>query len=178
MKKKMKLLIIMGLAIAVLVAVLAVMQNLNAKKEAEAAAGALPIVFDVAKENMESVTYTYKGETVEMLYDASADKWYLADEPGRELKSSNSTGMSFALRNTAPERKLEMSGSLSDYGLDQPGITIYAKAKDREIRIDLGDNNKMTSCYYMTIEGDDALYLIPVSFASAFEYLPEDLYKE
>lgn len=176
MKAKKRALIGMAVCLVVLAALLALVTWMNSQ---EKDSGEETIyITDFESSALSTITYTFNGQTVELVYDAEAQAWHLKDLPDQPLQATLTGNMASAVSAMKAKRQLEDAGDLSQYGLDAPSFTVTATAGEETYTFLYGDQNQMTQDRYLMLEGSDAVYTVDETMYSAFQYAPEDLFEE
>lgn len=73
------------------------------------------------------------------------------------------------------EELVEEPQDLAEYGLDAPLNILTFTTDAGSVTLTVGMQNPVTSQYYLTKSGDDALYLMDSGFLSSFEKSAEEL---
>ena len=176
MKAKKRALIGMAVCLVVLAALLALVTWMNSQ---EKDSGEETIyITDFESSALSTITYTFNGHTVELVYDAEAQAWHLKDLPDHPLQATLTGNMASAVSAMKAKRQLEDAGNLSQYGLDAPSFTVTATAGEETHTFLYGNQNQMTQDRYLMLEGSDAVYTVDETMYSAFQYAPEDLFEE
>ena len=176
MKAKKRALIGMAVFLVVLAALLALVTWLNSQ-EKDSGEDTIHIT-NFESSTLSAITYTFNGQTVELVYDAEAQAWHLKDLPDQPLQAALTGNMASAVSAMKAKRQLEDAGDLSQYGLDAPSFTVTAAAGEETYTFLYGDQNQMTQDRYLMLEGSDAVYTVDETMYSAFQYAPEDLFEE
>ena len=175
MKAKKRALIGMAVCLVVLAALLALVTWMNSQ---EKDSGEETIyITDFESSALSTITYTFNGQTVELVYDAEAQAWHLKDLPDQPLQATLTGNMASAVSAMKAKRQLEDAGDLSQYGLDAPSFTVTATAGEETYTFLYGNQNQMTQDRYLMLEGSDAVYTVDETMYSAFQYAPEDLFE-
>ena len=176
MKAKKRALIGMAVCLVMLAALLALVTWMNSQ---EKDSGEETIyITDFESSVLSTITYTFNGQTVELVYDAEAQAWHLKDLPDQPLQATLTGNMASAVSAMKAKRQLEDAGDLSQYGLDAPSFTVTATAGEETYTFLYGNQNQMTQDRYLMLEGSDAVYTVDETMYSAFQYAPEDLFEE
>ncbi len=175
MKAKKRALIGMVICLVVLAALLGLVTWMNSQEKEEEET---LYITNFDSSTLSSITYTFNGQTVELVYDADAQAWHLKDLPDQPLQATLTNNMASAVSAMKAQRQLEEAGELSQYGLDAPSFTVTAVAGDETYTFLYGDQNQMTQDRYLMLEGSDAVYTVDETMYSAFQYAPEDLFEE
>lgn len=176
MKAKKRALIGMAVCLVVLAALLALVTWMNSQEKDSGEETIYITNFESSA--LSTITYTFNGQTVELVYDAEAQAWHLKDLPDQPLQATLTGNMASAVSAMKAKRQLEDAGDLSQYGLDAPSFTVTATAGEETYTFLYGDQNQMTQDRYLMLEGSDAVYTVDETMYSAFQYAPEDLFEE
>ncbi len=87
-------------------------------------------------------------------------------------------GYVFSYLDTTATSLIAESGDITEYGLDEPQITIRAKAVDGgEYTLYIGSRVGTASKtgYYAKVEGSEAIYLVPATLYTYYAYTEKDL---
>ena len=177
MKAKKRALIGMVVCLVVLAALLGLVTWMN-NREKESEAEETIQITDFDSSTLSSITYTFNGQTVELVYDAEAQAWHLKDLPDQPLQTTLTGNMASAVSSMKAQRQLGETEDLSQYGLDAPSFTVTATAGDETYTFLYGDQNQMTQDRYLMLEGNNTVYTVDETMYSAFQYAPEDLFEE
>jgi len=176
MKAKKRALIGMAVCLVVLAALLALVTWMNS--QGKDSGEETIYITDFESSALSTITYTFNGQTVELVYDAEAQAWHLKDLPDQPLQATLTGNMASAVSAMKAKRQLEDAGDLSQYGLDAPSFTVTATAGEETYTFLYGNQNQMTQDRYLMLEGSDAVYTVDETMYSAFQYAPEDLFEE
>lgn len=182
--KKDKNLITAGIMTAILLIIIAAYVIVNAATKPdtviETATTDLMIVEQDAA-NITAISYTWKGETIDMVFSQSAYKWQLASDKNFPLTTDYPSAMATVISSVKAERFVEDSRErFADYGLDEPYLSVTATYTDDSgassaFTYNIGDYNSMSGGYYFNIGGTDEVYIIPSGLNPYFEYTLLDM---
>lgn len=98
------------------------------------------------------------------------DSWGYADDDAFPLDQSVPENMTSTLSALTASRVLDAPEELSDYGLDDPKLTITATDADgTAYTFSIGDQNEVTQEYYLLYNGDSSqVYMVDSSLKDAF----------
>lgn len=152
-KKKQNKALIAGVGVlAALVAVEVGLNYANNKAEnADETEGVNPL--SVSSEDVTEVTVTNKYGTFSLI--KSDDAWSNRDDADFPLDEDAWTDKLSGLDDLTVSRTLENTEDLSEYGLDEPAVTLTLTTEDGETTVCIGDQNSSTSDYYIYV-GDDS----------------------
>jgi len=167
MKRGSKLLILCGVLV-VLGACYFGVRQLTADPDADEEGIAL-----AAPEAPTQLTWTDDSGTLTL--ENGEDGWSWADDAAFPLDQTVPEEMTAALSSASASRQIDTPEALSDYGLDEPVLTITALDEDgTEYTYAFGNVNDMTGEYYLLYNGDEStVYLMDSGLYDAFSM---DLY--
>ncbi len=177
MKKKAVRLAVAAALLAVLTTAFFVIKNLTKKEEKQG-----PItVSQTPVKDIEGITYrceATKGEPISLVREK--DIWYYEKDkefPLDQVFVTNTMAVSAAEAVSKAERTIENpEEDLSQYGLDQPVLTvILKKITGDEVKLNVGSYNAGVEGYYLQVEGDQKLYLIDATMVFAFDVSVYDI---
>ena len=175
MKTKQRALAVLLVLILVLGGALFWLQRSNAQTEEAASAAAegnIPLSSFAAGE-VETIRYTYQGETLTLNYDSG--RWTLAEDPDYHLDESACNTMVTALAALNAKRRLT-ARSGEDYGLADPAVTVTVTAAGETNTFAFGAENSVTGDLYVQKAGDDAVYTVAGNKAACFELTKTELF--
>lgn len=113
-----------------------------------------------------SVTNKNSSYTIEFL----SNKFFLKDDHAFPLDQSKATSIVNAASVVECNRIVaENGGSSAEYGLDDPKYLVLISYSDgTELSLKIGDYNQHTDSNYLSLDGEDRVYMIDQSFASSF----------
>jgi hypothetical protein len=139
--------------------------DLNGEKEAEAT----PLLLkETAQGDITSLGWSYAAD--KPVFVKSDTGWRLEGDDKFPVKQSEVDDLAAKLVKLEAEQAVTVSGDISDYGLDAPGLTVSYKTTDgTENTLVFGDVNSLTGDYYATLNGDNStVYLINSELPKAF----------
>ncbi len=126
-------------------------------------------------------------EAVKLSYEAGDDKvtlvkedstWKLSSDKDCPIDQTKVTDMLAVFSSTEATKKIaDNDENNAEYGLDKPALKATLTLKDKstvsyQVGIAaIGDSDG----YYVSVSGDDAIYLAPVTVNSAFQYFGKEL---
>lgn len=128
-------------------------------------------VLTVASEELQSIYY--KNDKAELtLVKDSEGVWRNESNQEVPLNSTYTDKMASVLDTvTATKLVAENASDLSEYGLDEPSLTvIITKTDGAKVTIIVGDESPLGDSYYISIDGASTVYLIGNSLVSAYDY--------
>ena len=147
--------------------------NAQAEQAASAAAEGDIQLSSFAADALETLRYTYQGETLTLEYDSGG--WTLADDPDYHLDASACNTMVTALADLKARRQLTAQPG-EDYGLTDPVVTVTVTAAGETDTFAFGAENPVTGDLYVQKAGDDAVYTVSGSRAACFELNKAELF--
>ena len=177
MKKKAVRLAVAAALLAVLTTAFFVIKNLTKEEEKQG-----PVtVSQTPVKDIEGITYrceATKGEPISLVREK--DIWYYEKDkefPLDQVFVTNTMAVSAAEAVSKAERTIENpEEDLSQYGLDQPVLTvILKKITGDEVKLNVGSYNAGVEGYYLQVEGDQKLYLIDATMVFAFDVSVYDI---
>ncbi len=181
MKKKTKKLItplILVLVLALLAAGYVILKDYNDKKAAE----------EETEQPTEKVSVLDKtGFTMTMMrigdgslnFSYINDKWYWDKDEMFPLDTDQIEEMVSALSLVEAEVKVDNAGDPSEYGLDEPALTVTAAYSDGKTLVyDFGDVNDFNDFQYFRVSGDENVYMLDRAVSELFNTEIKNLYKK
>ena len=165
-KKNLKKIISMGVLLVILAGLIAgyfIQKDLNAKKaEEEVAANAVTLetVFDKGTSIVTALSFVSEEESMSFSY--VNDSWVYDEDNNFPLKQTSVASMADAVSVIeAVETVKDVSEDLSQYGLTDPSLTVSATYSDGSEKTFLfGALNPFNECQYLSISGDENVYMI------------------
>ena len=105
--------------------------------------------------------------------------WYNAEDRSASIQQSMVENLLTYITHITSETAIEEPVDLSQYGLDEPSMTITATLENgTSVILHIGESNSITGDYYLQVSGDDTVYTVSSSLVSTFEKTPEDFVEE
>lgn len=105
--------------------------------------------------------------------------WCNAEDRSASIQQSMVENLLTYITHITSETAIPEPEDLSQYGLDEPSMTITATLENGEsIILHIGERNSITGDYYLQVSGDDTVYTVSSSLVSTFEKTPEDFVEE
>lgn len=142
----------------------------QAEREAEA-------VLSFTKEEVAELKLTFPNRRIQCVRD-SADLWRLVEPIETEGSRDDIEGILTSLKNATIRRTMADSvDRLSDYGLDEPQVTVSIRQKNEGFwsSLKLGDKNPTGSYVYVQKENDPTVFLVSISLLNAIDKNLQDL---
>lgn len=171
MSKRIKTLIIAGIAILVLVAAVVVLLLLPEIKEQneEEKDESVVLIEKGDSVTVTSVSVTYKGESYRLYTDKDGD-WLIEgyEDLPTDLTSVD-TLTDYMLSLKADKKLHDSTESPADFGLEEPAATYHATYSDgSEYSFEVGNQAPSNEGYYLRQKDDPAIYLIGTYKGSLF----------
>lgn len=165
-KKKQKQLTIMLIIVAVLVILLAggiLLNQWNTSRQEKAADAATPRL--VTMDEVEELTMTNNGTSLTFRKAEDGD-WYWTEDEDYPLNSAVCNSLEALVADFTAEQEMDISDSLSAYGLEAPAQSLTVTSPEGETVTILVGSETTTSLYYAMLEGGDQLYTISSSLTT------------
>ena len=131
----------------------------------------------IDKETTDLVSVTIKAAGSDYTVGQSDGKYTLKDDADFPLDQDRAKDIAAAVTSVSADRKVADTGAdSSEYGLDSPLYTVTAKySGGAEMTFRIGSYNRHTDSYYMSIAGEDTVYLVSKTMTSPIGYTMKDL---
>lgn len=174
MSKKSRRIIIMALAFLVLLLVYVGINKMNEKKSKQEEASKISVL-QIDSADIASFSYDYDGTTYSFTKDG--ETWYSDQDKTINLIQEDIETMLGTVADLKAERLIaESDEKFADYGLDNPTQTIEIKSTDgTSTKLLLGNMNSTTGSYYLSVQGENKVYTVDATSATAFQKTLEDL---
>ena len=131
----------------------------------------------IDKETTDLVSVTVKAAGSDYTVAQSGGKYTLRDDADFPLDQDRAKDIAAAVTSVSADRRVAEAGAdSSEYGLDSPLYTVTAKySGGAEMTFRIGSYNRHTDSYYMSIAGEDAVYLVGKTMTSPLGYTMKDL---
>lgn len=177
-KRIITLCVLLG-AVAVLAVVYVAFVPKNGGASTAETTGSADTSVYVAQDDASTITaisYTWQGQTVDLVYSSDRGKWRWADDASFPLKYDFPASMATAISTILCDRFVEESSEhFADFGLDEPYLSITATYGDVSHTYNIGDYNKFSSNYYFNVGGTDNVYMVAPGLLPYFEYTLIDM---
>ena len=160
--KRWKKLGLMVLALALLAGGTLLARNMTADISTEEDSAVA--LYALEEENLASLSWTYRGETVAMKKEG--DSWALEEDDSFPVSQTKMKTLVNALSEVTAEMTIEKPEDLAQYGLEEPLCSIMVDAGDR-MTFEIGTEKSMDGLQYCSV-GDGKVYLIGTSLANTF----------
>lgn len=131
----------------------------------------------IDKETTDLVSVTVKATGSDYTVAQSGGKYTLKDDADFPLDQDRAKDIAAAVTSVSADRRVAEAGAdSSEYGLDSPLYTVTAKySGGAEMTFRIGSYNRHTDSYYMSIAGEDTVYLVSKTMTSPLGYTMKDL---
>lgn len=131
----------------------------------------------IDKETTDLVSVKIKAAGSDYTVGQSDGKYILKDDADFPLDQDRAKDIAAAVTSVSADRKVADTGAdSSEYGLDSPLYTVTAKySGGAEMTFRIGSYNRHTDSYYMSIAGEDTVYLVSKTMTSPLGYTMKDL---
>lgn len=119
----------------------------------------------------------FKSGENEYIFTKSDDTWKYNGDENFPLDQSAFEEIISKFEKIAADRVLEEPDNISEYGLDNPTVTVSLKDKDeKEQTLQFGDTNSVTSSSYMTVNKDnEKVYMVSSAIVTSLQFNINDL---
>ena len=119
-------------------------------------------------EDITQLSWDYDGESLTFTYDAD-DGWSYPADSAFPLDSALLESMAATLGDVTAYRTIEGVDDLSQYGLDEPEVSVAVATQDGDYTLAIGDETTMGGQRYAST-GDGSVYLVDSSLLDSFSY--------
>lgn len=174
MKKKNTALIAGIIILALLLVFYLVLHN-SSKEDSQDTEKTSETAFETTVEDISEAVFK-SGEN-EYKFTKSDDIWKYNGEENFPLDQSAFEEIISKFEKIAADRVLEKPDNISEYGLDNPTVTVSLKDKDgKEQTLQFGDTNSVTSSSYMTLNKDnEKVYMVSSTIVTSLQFDINDL---
>ena len=174
MKKKNTALIAGIIILALLLVFYLVLHN-SSKEDSQDTEKTSETAFETTVEDISEAVFK-SGEN-EYKFTKSDDIWKYNGEENFPLDQSAFGEIISKFEKIAADRVLEKPDNISEYGLDNPTVTVSLKDKDgKEQTLQFGDTNSVTSSSYMTLNKDnEKVYMVSSTIVTSLQFDINDL---
>jgi hypothetical protein len=160
---------VMLILIALLVMILCLPQS-EEKPEATDSP-TVQVMFDTNHvEHLEMFSFCYEGKETVSISRTKEGGWQITDRPGLPIDPVEVTLMLRWYKQMLALRLVtETLTDPAEYGLDTPSLEVTIMDHGTKKTYLFGDENKTYEGYYCTVKGSGAVYLLDVSYFTAFE---------
>lgn len=164
MSKKVKMLVVTGVAMLVLIGAFVALKFLLPEKEEEPNdlySGELHYIFNEKDNEIETITVDYQGDHY-VIEELSEGKYGIAEIEDCTSSDINFRSMIYSSKSLATYNKVDGTNvNLADYGLDKPQSKVTFAFKDgKTYTLLFGNINSSQSGYYCMLEGGSDIYVL------------------
>ena len=171
MSKRIKTLIIVGVAILLLVAAVVVLLMLPEIKEqgGDEKDDSIVLIEKGDKVTVTSVSVTYNGEDYRLYTDKDGE-WLIENYEDLPVDTVSIDSLTDYMLSLKADKKLhDSTDSPADFGLEKPVATYRVTYNDgSEYAFEVGNKSPSNDGYYLRQQGDEAIYLIGTYKGSLF----------
>ncbi|WP_075678413.1 DUF4340 domain-containing protein [Roseburia sp. 831b] len=150
-------------------------QKQEEKKEKEEKENEITVT-ELDTDDMTAFSYQVSGETLSFTKDG--DEWVYDQDTSLDLDEDVVNGMIEKAASLTADDSFDDYDSLADYGLDQPSNTITLTTKESTTTLYLGNQNAMTSQYYLMTGDGETVYAVDNTLSTTFSKTVDSLVKE
>ena len=143
---------LLGLLVILIVAVIAFIVVKNLPDEEEEDTTASYEVTDLNADNVTKLVYTNENGTLTL--NKNGDEWICEEDRSVDIDEDTVNTMVGKVASLTSENKIENVEDISQYGLDNPSLTILVSDGTTSYTLLIGDYNETTYTYYMCLESD------------------------
>lgn len=158
----------LGVLLAALIVISAAAYlTLQLTAETEETVETTPLL-DVEADDITALSWTYDGETLSFTL-GDDESWAYDGDDSFPLRESRVTSAVDALAELTATKTLEDPADLSEYGLDEPAVTVTATAGEESWTLLISEDTSMDGECYLSID-DGNVYLVDSSVLDSFSY--------
>ncbi len=150
-------------------------QKQEEKKEKEEKENEITVT-ELDTDDVTAFSYQVSGETLSFTKDG--DEWVYDQDTSLDLDEDVVNGMIEKAACLTADDSFDDYDSLADYGLDQPSNTITLTTKESTTTLYLGNQNAMTSQYYLMTGDGETVYAVDNTLSTTFSKTVDSLVKE
>lgn len=161
-KKNLIQLILLVVILAAVIIGYFVMKSYNKTHTEDAtASSAASETYQITKFKAEDATdITVTGSGLNMHLVKLNNKWQNADDNTMKIDADKVSSFLTVFTSLTGTQKITDAKNLSDYGLDKPTATVTITTFNATYQLNLGSHNTIVDCYYLSKDGDSAVYAI------------------
>lgn len=128
-----------------------------------------PYVYSVQLEDIVKMDVTYRGQKVELVYDADKKEWNFADPSKGKVDQGRVNGIRLLLTGPGSKRVLFKGKveNLVDFGLDRPQTIASISLKDGSTHsVLIGEKTPNGESYYIKNQDDNDIYLVDFTWGN------------
>ena len=170
MNKKIRIIVVLGVLCVALASYAIVTSILNDAEDTETNI----VLSSVSSEDLTGFSFQHHkdAEYTEDVYSfvKKAGTWYYDDDKDFPVNQAFAQTKAEVIREIKAERIVEENPEdISQYGLDEPYLTVSVSDTENTYVYYVGDYNESTTTYYIMQEGHDAVYLADAQLFIAFD---------
>lgn len=170
-KQKIQLVIILILLIAIAAAYAGVKYYNNNHTEEEET-----VSYTVTQDDASSVkALSLSNDNGELSFTKEGDTWYENSDKTVSIDANALEDIIDAAATVTSEDVIENVEDMSQYGLDNPEITVTYTTGSGSITLEIGDYNSSVSKYYVCVKGENMVYTMDSSVRASFTKSLDDL---
>lgn len=150
-------------------------QKQEEKKEKEEKENEITVT-ELDTDDVTAFSYQVSGETLSFTKDG--DEWVYDQDTSLDLDEDVVNGMIEKAASLTADDSFDDYDSLADYGLDQPSNTVTLTTKESTTTLYLGNQNAMTSQYYLMTGDGETVYAVDNTLSTTFSKTVDSLVKE
>ena len=126
-------------------------------------------------DDVEKIHYIYGEEDITL--SKREGTWFLEGDDKFPVNQVSASELATSAENLMALRLIsDTSDCFADYGLAQPSVAYVYTLKDaKTVTFFIGDYNNFSDSYYLNVQGEEKVYLVPASFVALFEKGRTDL---
>ena len=179
MKKKKKGLIAVLIVLILLIAAFFGLRKYNEIQEEKESVDESVTVLNI--DTSEVTEYSVKNSNGEFVFTRSGDGWLGSGEAAGidNLDIDEIEGRLSDACSLTAEYCIDEPLDPSEYGLDEPEITVTIKTKNHgDIQLNYGDDNSSVNMRYVSVSNDDKVYLLSMYNAGRFDFTTDGITKD
>lgn len=120
-------------------------------------------------------TLEVKSGAKDAVYKLDGDAWHLANQPKRDLRSSDWDTAYNNIKSLMASRKLDAHvKDLGTYGLAKPAIALHWGPASAGYGLEIGDKNPTGDAYFVHCDKDDTIYTVASWKVDSWKQLAEN----
>ena len=164
MKRGMKMGAMLA-ALALLLGGYAVIERTSQTQSVSETAGSFPLW----QEGTAVSALSWTREEEYFAFEMGESVWMRSGDASFPVNQTAVQNLADKISGLTAARQLTDVGDAADYGLDEPTFSVTATGEDgSEVTYSMGDATPFEDGYYLSVSGDDAVYVIESSLETAF----------
>lgn len=121
--------------------------------------------------------FSFKNSDVDLSFDLIDSGWVYVDEKDFPIQSSKISSMLLSVSEITSERTINVTDdNFEKYGMDDPTLIINMKDRDgNKTKLTIGTINNILNRYYLRLNDEDVVYIIPVTIVNTFSLTKYEL---